>query len=56
MNNKIKIIYEQAFVEYFDITIIMKTTYVGNDIKSTISGFYYGHPTKDDMEKFLEKN
>lgn len=50
------IIYEQTYMANYDMTIIIKTIHEGEDIKTKISGFYYGTPTMENMETFLESN
>lgn len=58
-NNIIKkgnITYEQTYVMGYDMTIIIKTIEEGEESKTKISGFYYGTPTMENMETYLESN
>ena len=52
-----KIIYEQDYCEHLGITIIMQYIYIDNDIaKQKVSGFYYGEPDLESLQKFKDKN
>ena len=46
--------YEQTYVPYVDITIIMKTTYDENNeqIKYELSGYYFGEPNIVALDTF----
>lgn len=52
-----KIEYEQTYVPYVDITIIMKAIYnEQNEQESyTLSGYYFGKPSLDGLETFKDK-
>ena len=49
--------YEQGYCKTFDITIIIKWTLneMGDIISQEISGFYFGQPTAEDLEKYKNK-
>ena len=51
-----KLNYEQYYVQYVDITIIMKATYDENDeqIKYLLSGYYFGKPSIEGLETFKD--
>lgn len=51
-----KILYEQTYIPNLDITIIMKATYDENDeqIKYVLSGYYFGKPSVEGLEKFKD--
>ena len=50
-----KIVYEQTYVPYVDITIIMKAIYDEKEqISYKLSGYYFGEPSFDCLETFKE--
>lgn len=51
-----KIEYEQTYVPFVDITIIMKAIYDENNeqIKYYLSGYYFGRPSLDGLETFKD--
>lgn len=51
-----KVVYEQTYVPYVDITIIMKATYNENNeqTKYVLSGYYFGKPSIECLETFKD--
>lgn len=51
-----RIVYEQTYVPYVDITIIMKAVYNKDkeQIEYKLSGYYFGKPDLDGLERFKE--
>lgn len=51
-----KIKYEQTYVPYIDITIIMKAIYDENNeqISYKLSGYYFGKPDLDGLNTFKD--
>ena len=51
-----KIVYEQTYVPYVDITIIMKAIYDKDNEQTSykLSGYYFGKPSLDGLETFKE--
>lgn len=51
-----KVEYEQTYVPYVDITIIMKSIYNRNNeqIKYVLSGYYFGKPSVEGLEEFKD--
>ena len=51
-----KINYEQTYVPYVDITIIMKAVYNEDNeqISYTLTGYYFGKPNIDGLETFKD--
>lgn len=51
-----KINYEQTYVPYIDITIIMKAIYDKDNeqIKYVLSGYYFGKPDIEGLETFKD--
>lgn len=52
-----KLVYEQTYVPYVDITIIMKAIYDENNeqISYKLSGYYFGKPSLDGLDTFKDK-
>lgn len=52
-----KEVYEQTYVPYVDITIIMKAIYDENNeqISYKLSGYYFGKPSLDGLDTFKDK-
>ncbi len=53
-----KIEYEQTYVPYVDITIIMKAIFDENNeqIKYVLSGYYFGKPSVESLEIYKDNN
>lgn len=51
-----KIVYEQAYVPYVDITIIMKAIYDYKEeqLSYELSGYYFGKPSIKSLETFKD--
>lgn len=51
-----QITYEQTYIPYVDITIIMKATYDKNNeqISYKLTGYYFGKPNIKGLETFKE--
>ena len=51
-----KLVYEQRYVPYVDVTIIMKSIYDENreQISYTLSGYYFGEPDLKSLEIYKD--